>query len=601
MEDPMISESQLQNQYLFIRVFDNAPIGMALVSIEGRLLKVNSAICNMFGYSEDELFNLTIRELSHPEDIKTNMELRGDAIANKRDAYQMEKRYIHKSGKIIWGLLSVTVERDKGGKPEFFISQLVDITEQKIREEELENIRYLHQLISDHSQDIITRCNPDGIITYVTSAIRTQLGYEPEEVIGRYYHEFWHPEDFTRSLEQGKDGEIICYRVRHKEGHYIWQETHPKVIKNAVGEIQHIIGIARDITERKKMELILQDIEQRYRSLMAYSPVGICSVDLHGDFMEVNPAYEQITGYSAEELLGMHFTNLVFPEHLHNVTSMFEQSLKVNYFYEGFPIQHKNGSAIDAIAWSSPIIINENTAGIYLIIKDITKQKQAEEFLQQAEKLSMIGELAAGIAHEIRNPLTSLRGFIQLFQSEYGAGTGSKNLRYEVMLFEIDRINEIVSELLVLARPSKEDIAKRNIIQSLDHVVTLLEGEANLRNVSITKEFDSNLPLIYSHNNIKQVFVNVLKNAIESMPNGGFVLVQAKVKDDEVCIRFVDQGQGISENQLPRLGQPFYTTKESGTGLGLMICQRIIQNHKGTILFKSEVGRGTVVEILLPL
>ena len=128
----------------------------------------------------------------------------------------MEKRYINKSGKVIWGLLSVTVERDQEGKPEHFISQLVDITEQKVKkEEELENIQDLHQLISENSHDIITRCNPEGVVTYVTSAVRTQLGYEPEEIIGRYYYEFWHPEDLSKWIEQGKGEQIVSYRVRH--------------------------------------------------------------------------------------------------------------------------------------------------------------------------------------------------------------------------------------------------------------------------------------------------------------------------------------------------------------------------------------------------
>ena len=165
------------------------------------------------------------------------------------------------------------------------------------------------------------------------------------------------------------------------------------------------------------------------------------------------------------------------------------------------------------------------------------------------------------------------------------------------MLSEIDRINEIVSELLVMAKPSSESIVKRDIGQSIDHVVTLLEGEANLRNVRIAKELDSHLPMIRSHNSLKQVFINLLKNAIESMPHGGLVLVQAEIKDDKFCIRFIDQGRGIPEDQLPKLGQPFYTTKELGTGLGLMICQRIVHNHKGTILIESEVDRGTAVEI----
>lgn len=175
-----------------------------------------------------------------------------------------------------------------------------------------------------------------------------------------------------------------------------------------------------------------------------------------------------------------------------------------------------------------------------------------------------------------------------------------KKLHYEVMLSEIDRINEIVSELLVLAKPSKESTTLGNIPDKLNNVVKLFEGEANLCNVVIRKDFNCDLPLIQCQSSLKQVFINLLKNSIESMPNGGEVCIQGERQGDKVCIRFIDQGCGIPNDQLPKIGQPFYTTKENGTGLGLMISHRIIQNHKGAMLIKSEVERGTTVEITLP-
>lgn len=163
----------------------------------------------------------------------------------------------------------------------------------------------------------------------------------------------------------------------------------------------------------------------------------------------------------------------------------------------------------------------------------------------------MVGELAAGIAHEIRNPLTSLRGFLQLFKSRDTADT----TYFDVMLSEIDRINEIVSEMLVLAKPSKETFILDSVPDKLNDVVKLLEGEANLRNVVIRKDYDHHLPLIPCQSSLKQVFINLLKNAMESMPHGGKIFIQAKGIDDQICIRFIDQGGGIPQDQLSKIGQ----------------------------------------------
>lgn len=474
--------SNFNDHSLFLRAFEKSPIGMALVSFDGSFLKVNPSLCKMLGYSESELINLDVPSFTHPEDLESNLELWRKLVQGDVDGYQIEKRYIHKSGTLIWVHLNVTVERNLQGIKgnDIFISQIVNITEQKKKEEEHRKIEELHKLISEHSQDVILRLTPEGVISYVSPAVRNQLGYEPEELVGTHAYDYWHPEDFNgRWLKQGNsdnsDSRITVYRLRHKNGYYIWQEAHTKKIRNAAGEIQHVISIGRDITER-----------------------------VH-----------------------------------------------------------------------------------------------SEELIRRSEKLSLIGQLAAGIAHEIRNPLTSLRGFMQMYLKE--DVDGSKKLRNHVMISEIDRINEIVSELLVLAKPSNERYELRDVVQILTHVTRLFEGQANLYNVQIKKELEPNLPFIPCQSSINQVFINVLKNAIESMPAGGEVNIQTKQMNDKIYIRIKDTGYGIPQDEITKIGNPFFTTKETGTGLGLMVSMRIIQNHKGTMRIESEVGKGTMVEVSLPI
>ncbi|MGZ0879877.1 ATP-binding protein, partial [Priestia megaterium] len=215
------------------------------------------------------------------------------------------------------------------------------------------------------------------------------------------------------------------------------------------------------------------------------------------------------------------------------------------------------------------------------------------------EKLALIGQMAAGIAHEIRNPLTSIKGFIQLFKSKYK----SDEEHFNLVLSELERINLIVGEFLVLAKPTAREFKERQITSLLKDVVMLINAQAIMNNIQIFLECESDIPhVICEENQLKQVFVNILKNAIEAMPNGGIIDVKIKKKEkNRVSIYFIDQGLGIQEDRLLTLGEPFYTTKEKGTGLGLMVSYKIVESHDGELKISSKVNRGTTVEVILPI
>lgn len=239
----------------------------------------------------------------------------------------------------------------------------------------------------------------------------------------------------------------------------------------------------------------------------------------------------------------------------------------------------------------------QNRSTFQLIIRDISERKKNEELLINSEKLYVAGQLAAGIAHEIRNPLTSLKGFLQLISS--GRGTG-KNY-FDIMKSELTRIESIVSEMLMLSKPQVYELTHQDTRRVLYDVVTLLEAQAALHNTQIKVEAGKDPLWIFGvENQIKQVFINILKNAIEAMVDGGTISVVSKREGDAVIIRIADQGPGISQEQLSKMGQPFYTTKDKGTGLGLMVTYKIIDNHHGTVTAYSEIGEGAVFTISLP-
>ncbi|MEH7491525.1 ATP-binding protein [Neobacillus niacini] len=237
--------------------------------------------------------------------------------------------------------------------------------------------------------------------------------------------------------------------------------------------------------------------------------------------------------------------------------------------------------------------------GLVIIGRDITTLRQTEERLSRTEKLSVVGELSASVAHEIRNPLTSLKGFVQLLQME----DDKHQDYYQIMLDELNRINHIVGELLLLAKPQHLKYSKLAIQKILNDVISLLAVEATLYNVQIESNFPKEDIIIECEpNQLKQLFINLIKNSIEASRSDSKISISLGLIDDNrLGITIQDQGCGISKERLQKIGEPFYSSKEKGTGLGLTVSYKIVQSHKGTIIFDSEIDHGTTVNITLPV
>jgi signal transduction histidine kinase len=218
------------------------------------------------------------------------------------------------------------------------------------------------------------------------------------------------------------------------------------------------------------------------------------------------------------------------------------------------------------------------------------------EDLRQKEKLAVIGQMATAIAHEIRNPLSSLKGFTQL-QQEKDKGDDQY---YPIMLNEIDRINAIVTDLLILGKPNTALKRPSNITNIIEYVKTIIGPHAQRKDISINLDIEDSLVLC-DENQLKQVFINLIKNAMEAMPDGGEVNIRSENKVYYIEVSIIDEGCGIDSEKLAKLGEPFYTTKENGTGLGLMVTKKIIEEHGGTFSIKSLLGEGTIVTLSLPL
>ncbi|WP_059171896.1 ATP-binding protein [Bacillus sp. FJAT-27445] len=333
---------------------------------------------------------------------------------------------------------------------------------------------------------------------------------------------------------------------------------------------------------------------------MALNEATIFAVmDENDRFIYVNRKFCEVSKYTKEELIGSTAAILFSGYHPKEYFEEVWEDIGRGKVWNGEILNKaKDGTTYWVDTTMVPFIDNKGEKYKHISIQyDITEKKRTEETLQKAEKLSMVGELAAGFAHEIRNPLTTIKGFVQLLTE-----TTNETVFTKTILDEIDRINSIVSEFMIFARPHQADFSKCNLASILQSAARFLEPEALLRNVILITYFPKEEIFISGEKNqLKQVFLNILKNAIESIPNGGIVTISIEERDKEVSVKIEDTGIGMTEEQLKKLGEPFFTTKASGNGLGLMVSYKIIQDHKGRINVESDgPNRGTAFIITFP-
>jgi len=444
-----------------------------------------------------------------------------------------------------------------------------------------------------HAKDFISSHSLDGSFQYVAPSCEN-LGYTPSELHGKSILNFCHPldqeklEKFFSSLHPGE----ILFRFRRKEGDYIWLESS----STKVNDHSEVVLISRDVTHRVNQAEKIKENQRRDRLFLEHSKDTMGIITKYGVWTYINEQGKKLMGATSfEEIIGTSLYDYINPKDY----KLLKQSLDSRDSSD-FEISliRKDHDTKRAEVQLIPTVFKNRDVSL-IIIKDITEQRKTEDQLQVAEKLSVIGQMAAGIAHEIRNPLTAIKGFTQLL-SEHPAEEAEDYA--EIILDELARIESIVGDLLVLAKPQASNLSCVDLISLVNGVVNLLNPQATLSDAFIKVKTDTpNLYIECEPDKIKQVLINLIQNSIEAMADGGEILVAISQDTDLASIQVIDQGAGIPEDRLNKLGEPFYSTKEKGTGLGLMICQKIIKNHGGKINFTSIVDEGTTVTITLPI
>ncbi|MEH7483677.1 PAS domain S-box protein, partial [Neobacillus drentensis] len=456
---------------------------------------------------------------------------------------------------------------------------------------------------------IVAITNPVGTISFVNDKFEEISKYKKEEIIGQNhriinsgYHSKEFFKDLWRTIQAGQiwRGEI---RNKAKDGTFYWVDTTIVPFLNKKGKPVQYIAIRSDISDRKKAEEHLKEtINENIDIKFALDQSSIVAfTDAKGIITSVNDKFCEISKYNREELLGKDHNILNSGYHSKDFFKNLWKTINSGNVWKGeIRNKAKDGTYYWVDTTIVPFINGQGKPYQYLAIRnDITERKKTEEVLHRQDKLAAVGQLAAGVAHEIRNPLTSMKGYAEFLQLDE---KDPERLEFlSIILDEIERVNTIVEDFMVLAKPKAVELEEKNVVPVIKNVVSLLEFEARKKDVRLT--FDCNHEIIHiecDENRLKQVFLNFIKNGIEAMPNGGELHVKTIIHDNNVQISIQDTGIGISKEKLKKLGEPFYTTKKNGNGLGLMVSFKIIESHNGKVFVESEPNKGTTFNILLP-
>ncbi|MGG3890973.1 PAS domain S-box protein [Metabacillus fastidiosus] len=583
----------------------------AVLSSNGRFQYISSSAIDYIGYTNDELVGKPLKEYVHKED---NFLLES-FFFNEHHLYPCSFRFISKSGDYIWFETTVDFIKSKLSNTkdyEVILNMKLCQNNDEIREEYNQHSETIPQedqwdLAIDHFIESLpcpTFIMADGKIRSANKSFQKLLGVKNKEqlinsdiltYIDKDYHSI--VKNRIVRLKAGLQVGLIEQSWKRMDGSPIDVEIKEAPITYD-GE-KASIAILLDISSRKRFQQILQKSRERYQLLIQNS-IDTIAVIHQGNWVFMNESGVKL--FAADDypnMLGKSiYEYLHESDHEHTTETLkriLDGTSEVEVTKQSWITAKKNTVYTEMVCIPTTYFGEQ---AVQVILRDLSDRKHAEQLLIRSEKLSVAGQLAAGIAHEIRNPLTAIKGFLQLMQPE----KMNVDQYFNIIFSELNRIELILSELLMLAKPQEISYRTSNIVALVKDVATLIETEANLSNVMIEQNYEESALLVNcDENQLKQVFINLLKNAIDAMPKGGTVTLSARVVQQMIEITVQDEGEGMEAEVLNRIGEPFLTTKEKGTGLGLMITYKIIDNHRGSVKIESEVGKGTKFIVSLPV
>jgi len=621
---------------------------------EGMVMSWNRGATELYGYSSEEMIGSSIAKLIPPDcsdQLAQFLERirRGESIST-HETYRKDGRRVDVS-------LSLSPVFDKARQITGLVSIARNITQRKQAEQALLSSEEKFRQLAENISEVFWMVSPaaPGIL-YVSPAYEQVWGKSCESLHRNpaSWAESIHPDDLQKAMEMNQRqllGEKVdsIYRIRTPDGREKWIRDRAFPVRDASGQLTRIVGLAEDISARKLAEEALRASEERYRELFENASDLVYTFDLDLHITSLNRLAEQSMGYSREEALQMNLRQLLDPSQAQRLERGIEQLVAFRAAIKiELDIRAKDGRKLKLEINPRLIYRDGKPVGIQAIARDITGRDVAEMELRQAQKLESVGRLASGIAHEINTPIQFVGDNVRFLQDAFGdlqsvlkkfqelckstsemrsgaqfggeldriaAESDSDYLLKEIpkalgqTLDGVERVVTIVRAMKEFAHPESKGMAPADLNKALSNTLTVARNE--LKYVAEVETDFGDLPaVVCSVSDMNQVFLNLLINAAHAIADvardggkKGKIRVSTSLQNSTAVIAISDTGGGIPEAIRDRIFDPFFTTKEvgRGTGQGLAIARSVVDRHKGTLTFETEVGKGTSFYVRLPI
>ncbi|WP_339836297.1 PAS domain-containing protein [uncultured Maribacter sp.] len=609
-----------RNEASYINTFDNSVIGMAEVGLDGTFIKINESLTNSLGYSHNELNELTFQELTHPEDLTEDLQFLQEALDQKLESYQLEKRYFHKNGHIVYVILTATVVKDIDGKASYMIHQILDVTSKKEAENKINE--------STEMLNVATRVANIGIWNYnikentVHGNVNMYTMYDIPKNSSNMLDEWMkriHPEDIE-IVQKGLEKTIhdntplnIKFRGVKPSGELIYMIASGEAQKNKHGEAVKIIGANLDFTALRSTELKLERSTESFTETFDNAAIGMALVSPELYWLKVNKSLLNSLGYSEKELLGMKTIDITHPDDLENSTTFTKTVFKGTK--DTYQLQkryfHKKGHIIYAIIGVTPVKdLNGNPSHAIAQFLDITDRIEAEKKLETLVEVTKsqnesLMNFAHIVSHNLRSHSTNMTMLAKfLLQEEDEKELKNINRMISDAAESLSETILHLNDVVQVKTGALENLQSISVLNTIEHIKKsiggILEKQDAIIKIDIEKSHFVNAVPAY----LESIFLNILTNALKySSPDRSPVIeIKSKLKNNTVLITFKDNGQGIDlkrhGDKIFGMYKTFHKHKDA-KGIGLFITKNQIEAMSGSIKLESVVDQGTTIFIEL--
>ncbi len=580
--------------------YDLAPVGYCTINVQGLILAANLTIATLLDMTQGALINQPITRFIHKEDQDIYY-LHRKQLFDTGAPQNCELRMLKMDGTAFWTHLATSAAQDADGTPECRIV-MSDISDRKQEEYLRREQEMKYRRLFENIQDIYFETTMAGVIREISPSVLDVSGFSREELIGKSVTDL-----YVNSVDRRpylkmllKNGKVTNYvtQFTRKDGSHHWVSVTSTPTYQSDGTPYGIIGYIRDITDRKQLEMELQ-IKDSVIGTFSY---GIAFADLDGKIIYINPSFADMWGYDTEKDVTDRPLNDFFQTVL-PVINIVEYLLEIgNDGVEMTAVRCDRSCFTAQVSAGLIMDTTGNPSCINVSVVDISARKEMEDIMIRQEKLSSLGLLSAGLAHELRNPLAVISSCAQFSLENLSMDRLVKE-NFQVIYRNSQKASSLINNLLAFSRPSN---LKQKVL-NLNEIILKVTDMAKLEMTAWRNVFENELapdlpPVFGDEEKLGQVFLNIMLNAIQAVGGKGTITMKTAFHPNrrQVEAAFIDNGPGIPEEYRKRIFDPFFTTRDGGTGLGLSISFAIVQLHNGTIVAEPNTGGGTRISVMLP-